>query len=156
MQRITITIDEDLLAALDALAERRAYETRSEAIRDILREALQRDPAAPDGNEPCVAALAYVYDHHKRDLARRLTDASHARHDLAVATMHVHLDHDACLEVSVLKGPRADVRASADAVTSERGVRYGHLHLIPVETPSSDGQSHDHRHGDGGDADHCH
>jgi CopG family nickel-responsive transcriptional regulator len=56
--------------------------------------------------------------------------------------MHVHLDNDACLEVSVLKGPRAEVRASADAVTSERGVRQGHVHVIPVEGASGDGQGH--------------
>lgn len=83
MQRVTMTIDDDLLVALDASVKKRGYQGRSEAIRDILREALDANPqAAP--RTPCVAALSYVYDHHKRNLAKRLTDRQHDHHDVTM------------------------------------------------------------------------
>lgn len=129
MQRVTITIDDDLLAAIDALAQRRGYQSRSEAMRDIVRSSLAS--TEPRGDGACVAALSYVYDHHTRDLARRITDAQHHHHALSVAALHVHLDARSCLEIAVLKGRRRAVAALADEITSQRGVRHGHLHLLP-------------------------
>lgn len=133
MQRITISVDDELLGVVDGLCARRGYASRSEAIRDILRETQAREAAAGDGAASCVAALSYVYEHETRDLARRLTSAQHHHHDLSVATMHVHLDHEECLEVAVLKGTVAEVRAFGDSLVTQRGVRLGHLHVVPVE-----------------------
>jgi CopG family nickel-responsive transcriptional regulator len=158
MQRITISIDDDLLVTLDALMARRGYANRSEAIRDIVRETLVRDTsqAAPDA--ACVATLSYVFDHHRRDLSQRLTHHQHDHHDLAIATMHVHLDHDSCLEVAVLKGPHAQVRALGDGMIAERGVRYGALHLIPatIADEKHDHGAHGHAHGHDHGHDHGH
>lgn len=153
MQRITLSVDDDLLATLDRHMKKRRYASRSEALRDILREVAAREalverPGAEEGGF-CIATLAYVYDHETRDLGRRLTQAQHRHHDLQVATLHVHLDHESCLEVSVLRGPVKDVRAMADDTVSQRGVRHGQLHLVPAEL--------DHRrHGHGGRGDHDH
>ena len=131
MQRITITIDDELIAVVDALMEARGYTSRSEAFRDIIRESAAREQQrAPE--QPCIATLTYVYDHATRDLARRVTQAHHDRHDLAVASLRVHLDHESCLESSVLRGRATDLRAFADSLSSQRGVRYAHLHTIPV------------------------
>ncbi len=128
--------------------------SRSEALRDILREVAARETlGGQPGKEEgfCIATLAYVYDHETRDLGRRLTQAQHKHHDLQVATLHVHLDHDSCLEVSVLRGPVKDVRAMADDTVSQRGVRHGQLHLVPAEL------RHKRRsHGGRGDHDHIH
>jgi CopG family nickel-responsive transcriptional regulator len=129
VERVTITIDDDLLMAVDAFASRRGYQSRSEAIRDIVRDVLTGDASA-EPRKPCVATLSYVYDHHKHDLAKRLTESQHEHHDLTVAAMHVHLDHDTCLEVAVLKGRRGAVEELAHRITSQRGVRYGRLHII--------------------------
>jgi CopG family nickel-responsive transcriptional regulator len=131
MQRITITIDDDLLATVDAMVEHRGYTSRSEAFRDLVRESQTREPAGEVG-EHCVATLTYVYDHATRDLARRITQAHHDRHDLSVASMRVHLDHDSLLESSVLRGHSQEVAAFADSVSSQRGVRFAALHTIPV------------------------
>jgi CopG family nickel-responsive transcriptional regulator len=79
-----------------------------------------------------VAALVYVYDHTRRDLPNRLANEFHDHHDLAVSTLHVHLDAQSCLEVAVLKGPAGAVRHMADHVTAERGVRHGQLVLLPT------------------------
>lgn len=132
MQRISITIDDDLLASIDALSERRGYTSRSEAVRDIMRERLAQENVAQSGEAPCVAALSYVYEHETRELSKRLTAAQHHHHDLSVSTLHVHLSNADCLEVTVLKGTAAEVRAFADIVISQRGVRHGYLKIIPV------------------------
>lgn len=131
MQRVTVTLDDDLLASLDARAAARGYGSRSEALRDLVRDALGREATAAAGS-PGFATLSYVYEHEVRDLARRLTHRQHEHHDLTVASMHVHLDHETCLEVAILKGASDELRALADAMTSQRGVRFGHLHLIPA------------------------
>lgn len=147
MQRITITIDDDLLQAVDGLMTRRGYGSRSEAMRDIIREMVDRERLAePDAD--CVGALTFVYDHETRELARRITTAHHERHDLSVASMHVHLNHESCLEVSVLRGGQAEVRAFADAVASQRGVRSAQLHVIParIATEEHTHGHHTHRH----------
>lgn len=132
MQRITITLDDDLVADIDRLMIRRGYQNRSEAIRDLARAGVaEARQEAGDAGES-VAALVYVYDHAARDLARRLTDGYHHHHDLALATLHVHLDEDTCMEVTALRGAGSDVRHFADHVIAERGVRYGRVVTIPT------------------------
>jgi len=130
VQRITITMEDGLVAELDALMARRGYQNRSEALRDLMRAGM-RQIEEPKHDEPCVAALVYIYDHHRRDLPNRLASEFHTHHDLAISTLHVHLDAQSCLEVAVLRGSAGDVRHMADHVTAERGVRHGQLVLLP-------------------------
>lgn len=133
MQRITISVDADLAAAFDDVVRVQGYQSRSEAVRDLVRQAVDaRDLVAEEGSN-CVASLSYVYDHHVRAMAARLTSIGHAHHDLIVSTTHVHLDHRNCLETTILKGATGAVRALADAIRAERGVRFGALNLIRVE-----------------------
>jgi CopG family nickel-responsive transcriptional regulator len=103
MQRVTVTLDDDLLATLDDLSQRRGYNNRSEALRDILRDALTQQAACEQDTQG-YAVLSYVYEHEKRDLASRIVATQHHHHDLSVATLHVHINHDDCLEIAVLKG----------------------------------------------------
>jgi CopG family nickel-responsive transcriptional regulator len=137
MQRITVTIDDELLAAIDTLIVRRGYQNRSEAIRDLARAGMAQLDERSLADHQSVAALAYVYDHERRALAKRLTRAFHDHHDLSLATMHVHLDHESCLEVAVLRGATDDIRYFAGRVISERGVRHGKLIAIPVEVEAA-------------------
>src|SRR6204780_3311492 len=154
MQRVTITIDDELAAEVDRFMVARGYANRSEAIRDLSRSGLQQAARERADARPCVAALVYVYDHEKRELAQRLTRDYHDRHDLAQATLHVHLDHESCLEVTVLKGRGADVQQFADHIISERGVRPGHVVYLPPDGAHTHGRgaSHSHEH----DHDHGH
>ena len=140
MQRVTITMDDDLAEELDRFMAARGYANRSEAIRDLARGGLQQKAAEVPGDRPCIAALVYVYDHEARDLPKRLTRGFHEHHDLAQATLHMHLDEESCLEVTVLKGNGAEVQHFADSVISERGVRHGHVVFVP------DGGTHAHPH----------
>ena len=152
MQRVTITIDDELDAELDRFMSARGYANRSEAIRDLARSGLQQAAVEVGGSRPCVAALVYLYDHEARELPKRLTRDFHERHDLAQATLHVHLDHENCLEVTVLQGPTADVRTFAEGTIAETGVRHGHLHLVPIDLAlashkhGSHSQPHAHMH----------
>jgi CopG family nickel-responsive transcriptional regulator len=141
MERFTISLDKGLAAAFDALIKERGYSTRSEAVRDVLRSHLQSRDQKRTSKGPCIAALSYVYNHHERELAERLTSIQHAHHDLTISTMHAHLDHEQCLETILLKGPIGRVRAFAEEMIAERGVRHGHLNLVSVEL------SGPHRHG---------
>ena len=133
MQRTTITLDDDLMARLDEFMADRRYANRSEAIRDLVRAGLERSAVAADPKAQCLAAAIYVYDHESRERASRLTHAAHDHHDLAISTLHVHLDHDSCMEVTVLRGEVGEVRHFADHVIAERGVRHGQLVLVPVD-----------------------
>ena len=133
MQRVTITLDDELIAALDRTVTACGYQNRSEAVRDLVRAGIAQVQETADASRAAVAALTYVYDHRRRELAKRLTRSFHNRHDLSVASMHVHLDHDSCLEVAVLKGTTRDVRDFARRVIAERGVRHGRLVTVPVE-----------------------
>ena len=133
MQRITITVDDELMAALDCVIAASGYQNRSEAIRDLARAGIAQMQEQRNDAQAGVAALVYVYDHRERELAKRLTGSFHGRHDLSVATMHVHLDHDSCMEIAVLRGAMREVRHFARHVVSERGVRHGRLVTVPVE-----------------------
>ncbi|MBB3950505.1 nickel-responsive transcriptional regulator NikR [Aureimonas jatrophae] len=131
MQRVTVTLDDELMGELDRIIAERGYQNRSEAMRDLVRAGLSGANREGDAARPCVAALVYTYDHRARDLSRRLTDSHHDHHDLSVSSLHVHLDRDTCLEVSVLKGTGGDVRHFAEHVIAERSVRHGQLVVIP-------------------------
>ncbi|MCB9947075.1 MAG: nickel-responsive transcriptional regulator NikR [Rhodospirillaceae bacterium] len=151
MQRITVSLDDEIVDMIDAFMARRGATNRSEALRDMVRETVARDRAGQADDSACVATLAYVYDHEKRHLDRRLTASHHRKHDLSVATLHVHLNHDTCLEVSVLRGAVGDVRALADEITNERGVRHGSLHVLPAQV-----EDEPHSHSDTDAAGHTH
>jgi CopG family transcriptional regulator, nickel-responsive regulator len=133
MQRITITIDDDLMNELDQMIVEHGYQNRSEAIRDFARAGMQQAAQEKGKSDQCVAALVYVYDHAARDLSRRLVENYHGHHDLSLATLHVHLDDDHCMEVTALRGSGAEVQHFADHIIAERGVKYGRVVMIPTE-----------------------
>ena len=143
MDRFTISLDEELAKEFDRLIAERGYQNRSEAVRDLLRK--QLDTYRFERNEAkfCVANLSYVYNHHERDLAERLTALQHDHHDLTVSTMHTHLDHESCMETVILRGPTAAVRRFADVMTAESGVRHGLLNIVSLDV---DKRPHAHRH----------
>lgn len=142
MRRLTISIDDDLADAFEALVHERGYENRSEAFRDLLRQELGETHLATQPRGLCVATLTYLYNHHERQLASRLNDMQHAHHDLTVSTMHAHLDHDHCIETVILRGKTDAVRAFAQSVIAQPGVTHGQLHLVPVAKSAAHGHEH--------------
>ncbi|UHH32797.1 nickel-responsive transcriptional regulator NikR [Pseudomonas veronii] len=146
MERLTISLDRGLAEELDALIRDQGYHNRSEAMRDILRRHIEQARLEQGQAPHCVANLSFVYDHHSRTLTERVMDLQHAHHHLTIASQHVHLDHDNCLESLMLKGSSDEVRDFAHRVCAERGVRHGSLNLIPVEQGVSHEQVHSHLH----------
>lgn len=123
--RFSASLDADLLERFDQATERRGYSNRSEALRDLIRDALVREEW--QGDAEIVGTVTLVYDHHTRELADRLTRTQHDHHDIILSAMHVHLDHDNCLEVIAVKGRASVVQAVADSLVGTRGVKHGRL-----------------------------
>jgi len=131
VERIGISLDSKLLKQFDRLIRSKGYSNRSEAVRDLIREKLiEQEWTAPD--KETVAALFLVYEHHTMNLTDRLTRAEHKAYHYIVSTMHVHMDHDNCLEIIILRGPGREIKKLADRIISLRGVKQGRF--IPGTT----------------------
>ncbi len=138
MRRVTLSLDDKLAEQFDQWAEQHHYGTRSEAFRDLLRGRLETEAVSKGGNQQCAVTVSFVYDHHERQLASRLADLQHAHHDICVSTMHVHLDHDSCLETTILRGPMDIVTRFAEQLIAERGVRQGKFLVVPMTAHGHD------------------
>jgi len=144
MRRLTISVDDDLADTFDRLVRDKGYENRSEAFRDLVRQALGQASFQDRSAKYCVGTLSYVYNHHERQLASRLTGMQHEHHDLTVSTMHAHLDHENCIETVILRGPTAAVLHFADSVKAQPGVRHGNFYPIPIELEAPSRRQHVH------------
>ncbi len=141
MQRTTIAIDDELAAALDAYMESTGAGSRSEAVRDLVRRGLSARPEAP-ADAPCFGVVSYTIDQSVRNLASRVPQGRLDRHDQAVASLSIPIDHSTSIDVTLMRGPVGDVSAYAEKLFLERGVMHGTLNLIPVIEDTS-AHSHD-------------
>ncbi len=133
LERIGISLEDDLLARFDRLIADKGYATRSEAVRDLIRDALvQREWSRAGGREEKVAVVALVYDHDSSSLAQKLAHIQHENHRAVVSALHVHLDPHNCLEVLVLRGRAAEVVHMGEGLVSTKGVKYGKV--MPATT----------------------
>lgn len=149
--RFGVAMEGSLLREFDALVAERGG-TRSEVLRDLVRAEVGRARVRAGAN--AVAALTLVYDHHVRDLTERLTDFQHALGEKVVSTLHVHLDHDHCLEVVVMRGPSVEIQSASEKLLATRGVKHGGLEMIAIGAPAKGraagkrrgGAAHEHHH----------
>jgi CopG family nickel-responsive transcriptional regulator len=132
LERIGISLEEDLLAQFDRLIAEKGYVNRSEAVRDLIRDSLVQREWASRGREEKVAVVTLVYDHDSASLAQKLAHIQHENHRAVVSALHVHLDPHNCLEVLVLRGRGRDVSAMGDGLVSTKGVKYGKV--VPATT----------------------
>jgi CopG family transcriptional regulator, nickel-responsive regulator len=133
IERIGISLDPKLLKRFDVLIAEKGYQSRSEAIRDLIREALvQRAWSQSAGSEEKVALVALVYDHDSSGLAQKLAHIQHENHRTVVSAMHVHMDEHNCLEVLVLRGRAREVVRMGEGLVATKGVKYGKL--VPATT----------------------
>lgn len=146
MRRLTISVDDSLADTFDRMVREKGYENRSEAFRDLVRNELDKGRMSAGNAHYCVGVLSYLYNHHERDLARRLTQMQHGHHNVTVATMHSHLDHDHCIETMILRGPTAEVLNFAQALIAQKGVRHGEFRPIPVNAERSAAPDGEHVH----------
>ncbi|HUT77461.1 MAG TPA: nickel-responsive transcriptional regulator NikR [Polyangia bacterium] len=125
LTRFSVSIESNLLRRFLGLARKHNWENRSEALRQLMREALVREEWR--GDEEIVGTVTIVYDHHQRELSDRLTAIQHDHHDAVLAATHIHLDHDNCLEMIAVRGRASTVQKIADALIGTRGVKHGTL-----------------------------
>ena len=126
LERFSASIPSELLGTFDALVKARGYPSRSEALRDVIRDYLVSGQWEESGAVG-VGTLTLVYDHEQRALANTLTSRQHEHHHEVLASLHIHLDRQHCLEVIVLKGPASEIRHLADHLIGIRGVKHGKL-----------------------------
>ncbi|MGB8492831.1 MAG: nickel-responsive transcriptional regulator NikR [Candidatus Acidiferrum sp.] len=128
LARIGIALSEDLLKEFDDLIARRGYTNRSEAFRDLIRNELV-NKISGSGDAKVFGTVTLVYDHHARLLSEKLTDLQHQYYAAIMSTVHVHLDHDNCLEVILVRGKSSLVQALANALIATKGVKHGRFTL---------------------------
>ena len=125
LKRFSISLEEQLLEIFDEQMKARSYNNRSEAIRDLIRKTFVKEEWEAD--KQVMGVISLVYDHHQHKLQEKVTEVQHDYHHHIVSTTHVHMDHDNCLEVIVVKGKAREVQELSDRLTSLRGVRDGNL-----------------------------
>lgn len=124
--RFGVSIDDGLLKSFDTLIEHKGYMNRSEAIRDLIRNALI-ELQCEDGEQEAIGTVTLVYNHHVRDLSDKLTEQQHMHHEQIVSSLHIHLDPHNCLEVLVIKGKALVIRQIANELIGVKGVVHGKL-----------------------------
>jgi CopG family transcriptional regulator, nickel-responsive regulator len=124
--RFGVSIPDDLLEKFDSLISDRGYTNRSEAIRDLIRDRLVEDEWTGSDAE-VVGTVTVVYNHEQSDLAQKLTEIQHRRHNLIISSVHVHLDAHNCLEVLIMRGLPSEVKKAAELLISTRGVKHGKI-----------------------------
>ncbi len=127
LKRFGISLDERLVDKFDRHIKDKKYPTRSKAVGDLIREALVKQEWV--AGDEVVGAITLVYDHHRRELVNKLTDIQHKFHELVISSQHIHLDHDNCFEVIVVKGEPKNVENLAYRLRSTKGVKHGALSM---------------------------
>lgn len=125
LKRFSISIEQNLLDIFDEHIQARQYNNRSEAIRDLIRKSFVKKEWEAD--KKVMGVINLVYDHHQHQLQEKVTELQHDYHHLIVSTTHVHMDHDNCLEVIIVKGKAMEVQELSDQLLALKGVRDGHL-----------------------------
>lgn len=131
LKRFGVSLEEDLLQALDEFVEKKQFPNRSRAIRYLITNTLIQEKIAND--QPVAGSLVIVYDHHQREVNTKLLDIQHDYHELILCNQHVHLAHDLCLETIALKGRADQLALLADKIVGIKGIKHGKLVITDVE-----------------------
>jgi len=143
--RIAMSLEPELLDDFDRLAGTRGYQTRSEAIRDLIRGALVEEQWK-DADADVVGTITLIYDHNKSGVQEKLMDLQHRHHSSISSTTHVHMDQEQCLEVMIICGKASAVKKLADLLIAIKGVEFGHLTMTPGSMKCGHCHEHDHDH----------
>ncbi len=136
--RFGVSIPHDLIRAFDKYIREREYNNRSEAIRDLIREKLiEQEWEKEFEGQKVVGVIAYVFDHHKRELVDSIIDIQHNFPDHVIVSQHVHLDHHNCLEVVIVRGEPDVLRNLAYRLKVLKGVKHCQLTMTTTGTSLS-------------------
>jgi CopG family nickel-responsive transcriptional regulator len=132
VERIGVSVEKELLSKFDKLIARQGYQSRSEAIRDLVRQRLSEELVG-DPKAEAVAAVTLVYDHHSTKLMEKITSLQHSHLLQTISAMHIHLDEHECLEVIVLRGRVGEIKKTAENIVSIKGVKLGRINFVATE-----------------------
>lgn len=127
--RFGVSIEQDLLENFDRLIAERRYATRSEALRDLIREALIQQKIETEDETSALGSLTLIYDHHASNLLQEMAQLQHDFHELILSVMHLHVSHNDCMEVIALHGKVAEIVKLANGLLSLKGIKHGKLFL---------------------------
>jgi CopG family nickel-responsive transcriptional regulator len=125
--RFGISIPQKLSRQFDKYLKKKNYTSRSEAIRDLIRQALIQEEI--EQNVEVVAVVSLLYNHHKRELSERLIELQHSKNQIVLSSTHIHLDHHNCIEVIIMRGLSQDVKRLADTLIATKGVKHGTIEM---------------------------
>jgi CopG family nickel-responsive transcriptional regulator len=129
IERIGVSLETGLLEDFDALIERKGFASRSDAIREMIRQSLS-EGQIESPSSVAVAAIFLVYDHHTSGLTKKLNAMQHSQFYHVLASTHIHLDHHNCLETIILKGKTRQIKLLADQLSTVRGVKLSRVNLV--------------------------
>ena len=132
VERIGVSVDKKLLSMFDKLIAKKGYQSRSEAVRDILRQQLSEEHLK-NPKAQAVAAVILVYDHHSTKLMGKLIGLQHSHLLQTISAMHIHLNEHECLEVVVLRGRVGEIKKTAENIVSLKGVKLGQINFVATE-----------------------
>ncbi|MDD5327230.1 MAG: nickel-responsive transcriptional regulator NikR [Phycisphaerae bacterium] len=132
VERIGVSLEEELLSKFDKLIAKQGYQSRSEAIRDLVRQQLS-DMQVGDPKAKAVAAVTLVYDHHSTKLMEKITSLQHSHLLQTISAMHIHLGEHDCLEIIVLRGRVGEIKKTAENIISIKGVKLGRINFVTME-----------------------
>ena len=135
VERIGVSLDKKLLSKFDDLIDKQGYQSRSEAIRDLIRQQLSSERLS-NPQARAVAAVVLVYDHHATMVPQKLIDLQHSHLLQAISSLHVHLDEHECLEVIILRGRIGQINKVAENIVSTKGVKLGRINIVATEYES--------------------
>lgn len=147
ISRFGVSVEDELLQSFDALIAKRGYGNRSEALRDLMRDALIKNQIedSPQSSE-VLGSLTLVYNHHAADLQEKMTEIQHGHHGFIVSMLHVHINHEDCMEVIVLRGDVKRIRTLANSLLSLKGVKHGDLFVTLPTKKMIENQDHPNGH----------
>ena len=132
LERVGISLDKELLSQFDELIKKQGYQSRSEAIRDLVRQRLSAEELS-DPNAEAVAAVFLVYDHHATSVPQKLIEIQHSHILHAISSLHVHLSEHDCLEIIVLRGRVGEINRVGDNIISTKGVKLGKVNVVAAK-----------------------
>lgn len=136
LERIGVSLEKGLLGDFDKLIEKQGYQSRSEALRDLIRQQLSRQ-TIENPETYAVGAIVLVYDHHATKVMQKLTSLQHNHLLETISSMHVHMDSHYCMEIIVLKGKVGDIKRMGDEIVSIKGVKLGKVNLVESHSTHS-------------------
>lgn len=145
--RFSVSLEPELLDQFDQFCTEGRFATRSEAVRQLIREKLTTVAWANDAKD-VAASLTLVFDHHKSKLTERMLEVQHNHTEMIVASMHVHLNHDLCMDVIAFRGPAKEMQELAAELSGLKGIYQAQLVIAQadIDKPSHTHKPHKHHH----------